>query len=64
MGELAPFAGRPVSVDRIRRLANVEGVMGATVTSLEGRDSLLQALRIAASGKVCNAINPQSIASN
>ena len=33
-------------VDRIRGLANVEVVTGATVMGLEGRDGMLQALRL------------------
>jgi thioredoxin reductase (NADPH) len=37
-------------VDRIRGLANVEVVTGATVTGLEGRDGTLQALRLRVGG--------------
>jgi thioredoxin reductase (NADPH) len=46
-------------VDRIRGLTNVEVVTGATISGLEGRDNMLEAVRwrIAATGhEVCRAI--------
>jgi thioredoxin reductase (NADPH) len=47
-------------VDRIRGLANVEVVTGANVTGLEGRDGMLQALRLrvgANGGELRRAVN-------